>query len=33
MGYFSYCVCWEVLFGLAWLSFEGPDLGLATEQG
>lgn len=23
---------WEILLGLAWLSFEGPDLGLAPER-
>lgn len=31
--FFSYFVFWEILLGLAWLSFEGADLGLATESG
>lgn len=29
---FSCFVFWEILLGLAWLSFEGPDLRLATES-
>ena len=30
--FFSCFVFWEILLGLAWLSFEGPDLGLAPER-